>query len=193
MSKKIINKGTGAGGCKTIDNGFKFENKTDNCNYLKVKGFTAYKFNKIETILSKTFEDKKIYFLKQGKLKKYVLDKYNIDLYRNPDEAYIIEYKSGKIAIKILEKKNQNVEGSIVDKLWAGPVYKREYEIEFGEKFQVSYAFCVSSFLENKLKSNEKKNRKFQTLNIIFEESNIQVLFGDSKNYFESLYTWINL
>jgi hypothetical protein len=34
---------------------------------------------------------------------------YDINLFRCPDEAYIIEYKNGKKIIKILEKKEQNV------------------------------------------------------------------------------------
>ena len=46
--------------------------------------------------------------------------KYNISMFRCPDEAYIIEYKNGKIQVKILEKKEQNVEGSVETKLWAG-------------------------------------------------------------------------
>jgi hypothetical protein len=34
-------------------------------------------------------------------------DKYNIDLFRCPDEAYIIEYTSGRKVIKILENKSK--------------------------------------------------------------------------------------
>jgi len=34
-------------------------------------------------------------------------NKYNIELFRCPDEAYIIEYTSGRKVIKILEKKNK--------------------------------------------------------------------------------------
>lgn len=34
-------------------------------------------------------------------------NKYNINLFRCPDEAYIIEYTNGKKVIKILEKKNK--------------------------------------------------------------------------------------
>jgi len=55
----------------------------------------------------------------------YMKNKYNIELFRCPDEAYIIEYTSGRKVIKILEKKEQNVEGSVETKLWSGPSLKK--------------------------------------------------------------------
>ena len=51
--------------------------------------------------------------------------------------------------IKILEKKEQNVEGSVETKLWSGPSLKREYELVLGNDFKVHYGFCVSEFLKN--------------------------------------------
>jgi hypothetical protein len=86
----------------------------------------------------------------------YMKTKYNIELFRCPDEAYIIEYNTGKKVIKILEKKEQNVEGSVETKLWSGPSLKREYELVLGNDFEVHYGFCVSDFLKKKLISNKK-------------------------------------
>jgi hypothetical protein len=57
-----------------------------------------------------------------------------------------------------------------------------------GPDFEVFYGFCVSDFLKNKLLSNEKK---YTTLNTIFIESNISVLFGDDENFFETIDSWI--
>jgi hypothetical protein len=116
-------------------------------------------------------------------------NKYNIDLFRCPDEAYIIKYNSGRKIIKILEKKEQNVEGSVETKLWSGPSLKREYELILGLAFEVFYGFYVNDFLKNKLASNDKK---YITLNTILNESNINVLFGDDENYFETLDIWLN-
>ena len=116
-------------------------------------------------------------------------NKYNIELFRCPDEAYIIEYNKGKKVIKILEKKEQNVSGSVETKLWSGPSLKREYELVLGDNFKVSYGFCVSSFLKNKIESQEKK---YKVLLQILNESNIQVLYGDDENYFIKLDDWIN-
>ncbi len=103
--------------------------------------------------------------------------------------AYIIEYTCGRKVIKILEKIEQNVEGSVETKLWSGPSLKREYELVLGAEFEVFYGFCVSEFLKNKLISKEKK---YTILNTIFIETNIVVLFGDDENYFETFDIWFN-
>ena len=190
----VVNKGTGAGGANTNYYGKKFEEKTNNQQRLLEMGYTKNSFTKkpkkaYDYYLSKTFEDKTIVFVLQNGLKMYMKNKYNIDLFRCPDEAYIIEYTSGRKVIKILEKKEQTVEGSVETKLWSGPSLKREYEIVLGAEFEVFYGFCVSNFLKNKLVSNEKK---YTILNTIFNENNIAVLFGDDENYLETLDKWIN-
>ena len=190
----LINKGTGAGGANTNYYGKKFEEKTNNQQRLLEMGYTKNSLKKkpkkeYDYYLSKTFEDKTIVFVLQNGLKMYMKNKYNIDLFRCPDEAYIIEYTSGRKVIKILEKKEQNVEGSVETKLWSGPSLKREYVLVLGAEFEVFYGFCVSEFLKNKLISNEKK---YTTLNTIFNENNIAVLFGDDDTYFEKFDIWFN-
>jgi hypothetical protein len=189
-----INKGTGAGGANTNYYGKQFEEKTNNETRLLEKGFVKNSFTKnpkkkSDYYLSKTFEDRTIIFVVQNGLKMYMKNKYNIEMIRCPDEAYIIEYITGKKVIKILEKKEQNVEGSVETKLWSGPSLKREYELVLGSEFEVFYGFCISAFLKNKLISNEKK---YVILNTILHENNIAVLFGDDENYFEMLDAWFN-
>jgi len=184
------NKGTGAGGANTNKNGKKFEEKTSNRERLLEMGFienVTQKYNQRFVYFNKRMEEYSIVFLEQGDLQKYIKHNYNLDLFRNPDEAYIIEYNDGRKVIKILEKKAQNVEGSVETKLWSGPSLKREYEIVL-EEFEVEYCFCVSEFLQKKILSNDKK---YVILNTILQESNIQVLFGDDENYFDILDKWI--
>ena len=194
MSNITINKGTGAGGANTNYNGKKFEKKTDNQSRLLNDDYIKNSFTKnpkkvYDYYLSKTFEDKTIVFVLQNGLKRYIKNKYNIEIFRCPDEAYIIEYNTGKKIIKILEKKAQKVDGSVETKLWASPSLKREYELVLGSDFEVHYALCVSKFLQKKLISSEKK---FTVLNTIFNENNIAVLFGDDENYFETINNWVN-
>ena len=191
----INNKGTGAGGANTNYYGKKFEEKTNNEQRLLEIGYIKYSFTQkpkkaYDYYLSKTFETKTIVFVLQNGLKMYMKNKYNIDMFRCPDEAYIIEYTSGRKVIKILEKKEQNVEGSVETKLWSGPSLKREYQLVLGPEFEVFYGFCVSEFLKQKLISDEKK---YTTLNTIFNENNIVVLFGDDENYFETFDNWFNI
>ena len=190
----IINRGTGAGGSNTNYYGKKFEEKTNNETRLLEDGYAKNSFTKkpkktYDYYLSKTFEDKTIVFVLQNGLKMYMKNKYNIELFRCPDEAYIIEYNTGKKIVKILEKKEQNVEGSVETKLWSGPSLKREYELILGDAFEVHYGFCVSDFLKKKLVSTEEK---YTILNKIFNEHNITVLFGDDENYFETFDEWFN-
>jgi hypothetical protein len=116
-------------------------------------------------------------------------NKYNIELFRCPDEAYIIEYNSGKKLIKISEKKAQNMSGSVETKLWASPSLKREYELILGNDFQVDYCLCINSYLKNLLISNTKK---YLILNKILNENKIDILFGDDDTYFILLDKWIN-
>jgi hypothetical protein len=187
------NKGIGAGGVNTNYYGKKFEEKTNNEIRLLDDGYirntiTLKSKNIYNYYLIKTFEDKKIIFLLQNGLKLYMKENYDINLFRCPDKAYIIDYNNGKKIIKILEKKEQNVEGSVETKLWSGPALKREYELILGHLFEINYSFCVNNFLKNKIISSEQK---YILLNTILSENNISILFGDDINYFENIYKWI--
>ena len=183
----ILNKG--AGGKNTNYYGKDFEKRTNNEERLLNSGYEKINATRSGYYISKTLKDKKIVFVLQNGLKKYVKSKYNIQLFRCPDEAYIIEYDTGRKVILIIEKKEQNVEGSVETKLWSGPALKREYELVLGSDFEVIYCFCVNNFLKKKLISQEKK---FLTLNVILEENNITSLFGEDDDYFQKLDELIN-
>jgi len=186
----IKNKGTGAGGKNTNKNGKKFENITDIEIKLIENKYEKMKMDKSKYgyYLYKNIDNNKIIYVSQNGLKLYIKQKFDIELFRNPDEAYIIE-KNGKYIIKILEKKAQNVEGSVETKLWSDPSLKREYEIIMGQKFVIEYAFCVSKFLQEKIISNDNK---YKVLNQILDESNINIFFGEDSDYFDKIYEWIN-
>jgi hypothetical protein len=193
-NEKIIikNKGKGAGGANTNLFGKKFEVKTNNEHHLITQGFVkkCMSNKKYDYYLTKIYEDKTIVFVLQNGLKNYMKNKYNIELFRCPDEAYIIEYNNGKKFIKILEKKEQNVEGSVETKLWSGPSLKREYELLLqNNNFDVYYGFCVNNFLKNKIISTVIK---YKILNQIFDENKIVILFGDDNNYYDTLDKWIS-
>lgn len=185
----ITNRGTGAGGANTNRHGLSFEKKTNARSSLLSNGF-------IEVdgyYLSKSVEDRKFVFVSQGGFKKYMEQKHGIKegkIYRNPDEAYIIEYNNGIKIMKILEKKAQNTQGSVEDKLWAGPIIKKSYKLMTDNKFEVHYGFCVNTFLKNKLISNQQK---YIDLNKLLREDNISVLFGDDEDYFETLHEWVGV
>ena len=186
----IKNKGSGAGGKNTNKNGKSFENITDIETKLIDNKYEKKNIDKTKYgyYLYKNIDNNKIIYVSQNGLKIYIKQKFDIELFRNPDEAYIIE-KNGKYIIKILEKKAQNVEGSVETKLWSGPALKREYEIIMGNNFVIEYSFCISKFLQEKIISNDKK---YKVLKQILDESNINIFFGEDSNYFDKIYEWIN-
>jgi hypothetical protein len=194
-NKKTINKGTGAGGAKTNYNGLNFEEKTsiepklDELKYIKKnikiknrKGY-YYEYNNDTTNI--------IYF-KKSSFKLYFEKEFNIITYKQPDEAYLIK-KNNEYILKILEKKNQNVEGSVEDKLKTGAFNRREYElminIHENIKFKIIYYFCVSKFLQEKLESD---NIKYKNIKKIMDEDKVGLLYGDNNDYQDKLCEWIN-
>ena len=184
----LFNRGTGAGGAKTNHNGLKFEEKTDSSELLLSNNYVS-EFLNVGSFYVKKYEGAKIIFSKKGSFKRFVSHFYGIESLREPDEAYIIEYDNGEKVIKILEKKNQNVAGSVEIKLWAAPTLKREYEIVFGKGFKIDYGFCLNNFYKKKINSGDKKYKIL--VNVILKENNIDCLFGDDDDYFDHLAKWI--
>ena len=192
--KKIINKGSGAGGANTLINGLSFENKTSIENKLLKNNFEKIimnKKNKYGYYFQNNNMNKKIIYLTQSGFKLYCKKEFNIDIYKQPDEAFIIIYNN-IYHIKILEKKNQNVDGSVEDKLKTGQFNKREYEKMFKKiphKFNIYYAFCISKFLQDKFQSNQIK---YNNMIEIMKEDDIKIFYGEDEKYFDILFEWIN-
>jgi len=191
---EIVNRGTGAGGANTNANGKPFEDETSNEPRLLADGFK-------KTVLSRTskygyylkgeYDEYSVVFMSQSGLKSYIKAQWGIDLWRNPDEAYLITFNNPdeRPILKILEKKEQSVEGSVETKLMSGAAFRREYEIALGDRAIVHYAYCVNQFLKNKLESNE---RKYNTLKQILEEDKVPMFYGQDADYFEKLDEWIH-
>lgn len=212
---KRQNRNANAGGKNTNEKGKAFENKTENETKLLGAGYEkiiinkvnkyAYYLKKVVSIGNYKYE---INYMQQSGLKFYMLKHFNIEMIRFPDEAYIIKFigsndvleqgnsniqDTNKIIIKILEKKEQCVEGSAETKFWSAPSLKKEYEILLGNRFIVEYGLCVNDFLKKKftMSSSDSSNKKYEILNQILLESNIDVLYGDDSNYLDNLNTWI--
>ena len=138
---------------------------------------------------------KVFYHFYKNEFKKFIKKNYDINIHRIPDEAIII-IKENNVYIKIIEKKNQNVEGSVEDKLKTGSFNRSEYEIMFNKCkmkdiiFIIEYAFCISKFLEDKLESS---NIKYIIMGEIIKKDNIKIFYGDNINYFNNIYNWCEI
>jgi len=192
---KIINRGTGAGGVNTNTNGKSFEALTNNQSKLIEQGYEKHIINKNKYgyYYKKQFEDKEIVYVLQAGFKTYMNKMYKIDnaeIFREPDEAYIITYKTGRQVIKFVEAKTQNVEGSVDIKLLASPMFVEEYKIALDDKFEIEYLLCLDTYFQKEFEKKDKKG-KYRILEKILEKFKIPILFGKDNDYFEKLNAYI--
>mgnify|MGYP000485241837 CR=1 FL=1 len=189
------NRGTGAGGANTNAFGLRFEVKTCNQRNLTDNGFQKKELGTgVSTYyLVYNFDDLQVvvYYASKKGFVKLIKQLFDVETFREPDEAYIIHYLcDNTYHIKILEKKNQNTAGSVEDKLLTGNTIRKIYQRLLPSYCNVSYAFCVSTFLKNNINSN---SLKYKVLREIFEEDNIPIFFGDDDDYFCKINHWIGL
>ena len=182
--------------------GKNFELKTNNEDRLEKKGFVRKTMNKTKHgyYYHKVMDDdREIIYLTQNGMRIFMKQEYGKDIFRYPDEAYLIRKVGddfGEVDVKILEKKSQNSAGSMETKLWSGPSLSREYELMLGGGFRVEYSFCLNHFLAMKLYSgvyNGVTGNKYVYLLRILNENGIRVFMGDSSDYFEKLDHWIGI
>jgi hypothetical protein len=180
-----VNRGTGAGGANTNKNGKSFEEKTSFIPILEELAFIRKEFHKSKFgfYYNKTIDNKEFYFFTQSGLKKFLEEKFQKYLFRDPDEAMLIK-ENDKYILKILEKKNQNAEGSVIDKLCNAGYFIKEYNSCLDQKFTVEYSFCLSQFLKDKYTSDSPK---FNVMRKIHNEEKINVFFGSDSDYFEKV------
>lgn len=82
------------------------------------------------------------------------------------------------------------MDGTVIDKLWAIPSFKREYELIFEDKFILKYGLCLNTFLKEKIMLETKK---YKILNTILAENDIKIFYGDDLDYFDCLNKWLGL
>ena len=179
------NRGTGAGGANTNVNGLAFEERTSNERFLRENGFEEMNIGNTYYLRKQIGDKELMFFMKKG-FKKYIQQTFRIDICREPDEAYL--WKSGDTyTFRCVEKKNQNVAGSVDTKLLAGPGFVDYYKRALGPQFDVEYAFCVSSFL-HKIVTSQKWRIHAEYL----ATHTIPVFCGDEPDYFTKLNDWIH-
>ena len=195
-----VNKGTGAGGKNTNKTGLNFEKISDSVPKLLDDGFIRKNYqdskksiNKFSFYLEKILLNKTIVFLTKNGLKEYFKIFLNFDIFRQPDEAYLIKNNDETdktYKLLILEKKHQNTSGSVSDKLGLGPYFIYEYTKSINNpKIVVEYAFCLSNYLKSEYLSNTKKYEILRKYNV---ENNIKVFFGEDSDYHQQLHDWIH-
>jgi len=176
-----INKGTGAGGAKTNENGLKYEKKSGLSMLFTIieeveKNITKVSFENDAGVSIPFIYVKKKEFLKY--LKSAINE--NIPIAhgcKEPDECYINE--NTKI-IFIIETKYQQTGGSVCEKLQTAPV-KKEHFRELFPTYKIEYIYCLSPWF--------KENCKYEL--ILLERANIPVFWGNSSTYKKDIVDYI--
>ena len=173
----IKNKGTGAGGSKTNENGLSYEKITD----LNDK-ITISKEFKTSNIIKFNGNEKSFIQTKQANLFKYMKDKMNKDIAKahgckNPDECYIDEENKN---IFIIEKKFQQCSGSVCEKIQTPDFKLWQYSRTFLD-YTIIYIYCLSDwFKKNCIAELEYLNFK-----------NIPYFWGNSETYKDNIINFI--
>ena len=179
-NQKVKNKGTGAGGAKTNENGLNFENKKNISTE-----FTVTKKNKDHKIITfNNYPD--IHFVTGTKYQfvKY-LNNIEAEFFKNnkirlggtilPDKWFI---KGNKIII--LEIKFQQGGGSVTEKLQT-PIKKIEHLKERYPGKEIVYIYGLHNWF--------KENAKAEILYL--EKDNIPIFWGDSPTFKQDIVDYI--
>lgn len=172
------NKGKGAGGAKTNENGLLFESNT--CLATEYSVVKEEKYGKI--IIFNKNSDKIFMEASQRRFFKHMKEKEKKDCTKahgckNPDECYINEKEK---LIFIIEKKFQEVSGSACEKIQTAHFKRRQYSKHFPE-YKIIYIYCLSNWFNKNMKP---------TLEYLKEE-NIPVFWGENLTYKQEIIDFI--
>jgi hypothetical protein len=174
----IVNRGTGAGGCNTNRNGLSYETKTDLSTEYKVENYNCNQCPEI-----RFFNNDKIY---KRVLKSHIfsciegIDKSVISAHgcKNPDECYIDVVSR---IIFIIEKKFQQVSGSVCEKIQTGHFKLYQYGKTF-PRYKIVYIYCLSDWFKDNCKAELE----------YLKEINIPVFWGNDVDYKNNFITSFN-
>ena len=169
-STTLINKGTGAGGANTNKNGLSYEDLTDLNTHIKViktnKNSTTIQFINYDTELEKPKRKTGLFKVLSENLDKSVEKGHGC---KQPDECYINMKKKN---IYIIEKKFQQTNGSVIEKLQT-PEFKIWNYKKMFQDFTIVYIYCLSDYF----KQNAKAELEY------LKEKKINVFWGNSETY----------
>lgn len=153
---------TYGGGSNTNKAGLLFEQNTCLYSLCKKIGFIDNITNSYKSKLStKQYNSKVLTCCSKNSFKKLINTKYQLGIYREPDDALIIDEPGHTTTIYIIEKKEQHQSGSIDEKLFAVKYYLEDYKLNFGPNFNIKYILCVSAYLWNCIETPVNKNGKY--------------------------------
>lgn len=178
IMSQYINRGTGAGGSSTNATGLPYENITNlNTEYSIISQFNSHNIISFSLNPSRQFicthKSNFFKYLKHSK-NNNIPDAHGC---KQPDECYIDE--DNKI-IFIIEKKFQQVSGSVCEKIQTAPFKKRHYSLCF-PMYQIIYIYCLSDWFKIHCKAEIE----------YLEYEKIPIFWGSSDSYKHDIVNFI--
>lgn len=175
----LTNQGTGAGGANTNASGLPFESSTDLSTEFDDEKTIYHQYHKQINFKNTT---RNLVSTNQSVFFKYMKDKMNNDIThahgcKKPDECYIDEENKN---IFIIEKKNQNVSGSVCEKIQTSDFKKWQYGRLFPQ-YNIIYIYCLSDWFKTSCVA------EIEYLNA----NNVPVFWGNSENYKQDIINFI--
>lgn len=169
----LINRGTGAGGANTNKNGLPYEEMTDlRDKYTVIEkrlNYDIIQFNGTEKQY-KSCKQSKVFKTMDEHVDKNIMKAHGC---KNPDECYIDETSKNMF---IIEKKFQNVGGSVCEKIQTPDFKIWQYSRTF-PTYSIVYVYCLSDWF----KENCKAELEY------LEYKKIPIFWGNDVNYKENI------
>ena len=170
VSTSIVNRGTGAGGSNTNASGLAFEKRTslDEC-------FDVVSENRNGKTVK--FHDSDITLIRseKGQFIRSMNDIRNSDIIlasgcKQPDESFFNTAKSRAV---IIEKKMQNKNGSVDEKIQTGAFKKFHYNTLYPQ-CNIAYAYCLSNWF---------KKKEYRSVIEYLRANGVYVFWGEDEDY----------
>ena len=159
MVQPIHTKGTGAGGSRTNSNGLPYEALTELSTEYEIKSTHKHHsviqfYQRCESSHCSQSTGKVFIFTKQGGFLKYIHNKIDHTIppahgCKRPDECYIDEERK---IIFIIEKKFQQVPGSVCEKIQTSDFKKWHYSRLIPD-YEIVYIYCLSDWFRANCKA----------------------------------------
>ena len=170
-SINIVNKGTGAGGANTNNNGLPFEELTD--LHTEFQTISELKYSSLIRF-NYPYHEKTYQYTKQYNFFKCMQNEINTEIpkahgCKRPDECYI---DTKKKVIFIIEKKNQQGTGSVCEKIQTSDFKLWQYRRTF-PGYEIVYIYCLAAWFRENCKAELE----------YLELKHVPVFCGTDQNY----------
>ena len=146
--------------------------------------------------ITKTLNNNEYTYFINGGLTNYMKEKYNIELYDEPNECVLVN-DNGKYHLKIIEYKDYILKNKQKDddydyELKTGNFKIKEYNLMFQNYMNINISMCyvLSKRFEDKLNTNQYR---YSIVENILKENNIKLINEYSDSIYEELQNWIFL